>query len=120
MLDPVVLLAACGDEADGLCRMCQGLRSYLPGRGAEVGETLRTRDAPRLRPAAHRFCGLLSALSMAAGTAASDLEEVAARGELDEARPLVERLETMARELILGLEGLSLETLRRRGTTPVS
>ena len=43
---------------------------------------------------------------------------VAARGELDEARPLVERLETMAPELILGLEGLSLETLRRRGTTP--
>ena len=42
----------------------------------------------------------------------------AARGELDEARPLVERLETMAPELILGLEGLSLETLRRRGTTP--
>ena len=42
------------------------------------------------------------------------MEEVAARGDLDEARPLVERLETMARELILDLEGLTLETRRRR------
>src|SRR5262245_3854873 len=42
-------------------------------------------------------------------------EAVAARSELDAARPLVERLETMARELILGPEGLSLEILRRRG-----
>jgi hypothetical protein len=48
---------------------------------------------------------------------ATGLEAVEARGELDEARPLVERLETMARGLILGREGLSLETPRRRGTT---
>jgi hypothetical protein len=41
-------------------------------------------------------------------------EEIAARGDLDEARPLVERLETMGRELILGLEGLTLETQPRR------
>ena len=69
-----------------------------------------TRDATRLSEATHKLCGLLSAFS----AAASDMEEVAARGNLDEARPLVERLETMARELILELEGLTLETLRRR------
>src|SRR4029077_11079689 len=61
LLDPVVLLAACGDEAEVLRRMCQGLRSYLPGRLAEVGEALRTQDAPRLHVAAHKLCGLLSA-----------------------------------------------------------
>ena len=42
-------------------------------------------------------------------------EAVAAASELDAARPPVERLETMARELIIGLEGPSLETLCRGG-----
>ena len=45
-------------------------------------------------------------------------EAVAAASEFDAAWPPVERLETMARELIIGLEGLSLEALRRRKTTP--
>ena len=45
-------------------------------------------------------------------------EAVAAGSEFDAALPPVERLETMARELIIGLEGLSLEALRRRKTTP--
>jgi hypothetical protein len=112
LLDPVVLLAACGDEAEGLCRMCQGLRSHLPGRLAEVGEALRTRDAPRLRGAAHKLCGLLSAFSTVAGGVASDLEDQAAGGRLEECRPLVERLEAMARELIEQVDGLSIEVLR--------
>jgi CheY-like chemotaxis protein len=112
LLDPVVLLAACDDEAEGLCRMCQGLRSYLPGRLAEVGEALRTRDAPRLRVAAHKLCGLLSAFSTVAGGVASDLEDQAAGGRLDECRPLVEQLEAIAPQLIQQVDGLSIETLR--------
>ena len=48
-----------------------------------------TRDVTRLSEAAHTLCRLLSAFSTAAAAAASDLEEIAARGELDEARPLV-------------------------------
>jgi hypothetical protein len=55
------------------------------------------------------LCGLRSAFSTATATAASDLEAVASRGDLDKARPLVERLETMVRELILGLEGEAFE-----------
>jgi hypothetical protein len=112
LLNPVVVLAACGDEAEGLRQMCQGLRSYLPGRLAEVGEALRARDAPRLRGAAHKLCGLLSAFSTAAGGVASDLEDWAAGGRLDECRPLVERLGAMARELIEQVDGLSIEALR--------
>src|SRR5262249_62009502 len=42
-------------------------------------------------------------------------EAVAAASELDAARPPVERLETMARELIIGLEDPSVETLCRGG-----
>jgi hypothetical protein len=112
LLNPVVVLAACGDEAEGLRQMCEGLRSYLPGRLAEVGEALRTRDAPRLYVAAHMLCGLLSAFSTVAGGVASDLEDQAADGRLDECRPLVEQLGAMARELIEQVDGLSIETLR--------
>ena len=89
--------------------MCQDFQTYLPARLAEVGEALRDRDAPRLREAAHKLCALLFAFSTAAGNAASDLEDHAAQGRLEEARPLVEQLEAMARELIEQVDGLSLE-----------
>jgi hypothetical protein len=45
---------------------------------------------------------------------ASDLEDHAARGQLEEARPLVKQLETMAEALIRLASGLSLETLRHQ------
>jgi two-component system, sensor histidine kinase and response regulator len=112
LLDPVVLLAACDDEAEGLRQMCQNLRSYLPGRLADVDEAFRTGDAPRLRVAAHKLCGLLSAFSTAAGGVASDLEDQAAGGRLDECRSLVEQLEVMAWELVEQVDGLSIEALQ--------
>jgi hypothetical protein len=43
---------------------------------------------------------------------ASELEELAANGRLEEARPLVERLEPMTRELVRLVDGLSLDALR--------
>ena len=49
-----------------------------------------------------------------AGDVASDLEDHAAQGQLEEARPLVEQLETMAQELMRLAGGLSLETLRHQ------
>jgi CheY-like chemotaxis protein len=120
LLDPGVLLASCGADAESLRGLCRDLRAYAPALIAEVSAALRDRDATRLREAAHKLSGILSAFSTAAAAAASDLEAAADRGDLDEARLLVQRLETMARELILGLEGLSIETLRRRGKTPGS
>ena len=112
LLDPVVLLAACGGDEECLRELCQDFGTYAPARIAEVRDCLRAGDAPRLREAAHRLCGLLSAFSTAAGDVAADLEDVAARGQLDEARPLVERLESMAQELGPQVDGLSLERLR--------
>jgi PAS domain S-box-containing protein len=117
LLDPVVLLASCGDDAEDLRELCQDFLAYAPARVAEVTDALRAGDAPWLREAAHKLRRLLSAFSTAAGAAASDLEERAARGELDEARPLVERLETMARELVLQLDDVAIESLRRRAAT---
>jgi HPt (histidine-containing phosphotransfer) domain-containing protein len=94
--------------------MCRDFRTYAPAGMAEVAEALRDGDAPRLREAAHKLCSLLSAFSTVAGDVASDLEDRAAQGQLDEARPLVERLEAMVSELMPQVDGLSVETLRRQ------
>ena len=114
LLDPVAVLTACGDDAEGLRTMCQDFQAYAPAQLAEVADALRDRNAPRLRRAAHKFSPLLFAFSTVAGNVASDLEDQAAQGQLEEARPLVERLETMTQELLRLADGLSLETLRQQ------
>jgi hypothetical protein len=48
---------------------------------------------------------------------ASDLEDQAASGQLEEAWPLVQQLEGMARELLQLASGLSLEALRQQAET---
>ena len=62
----------------------------------------------------HKLCGLLPVFSTVAGNAASDLEDHAARGQLEQARPLVEQLESMVQKLVQQLAGLSLEALKHR------
>jgi CheY-like chemotaxis protein len=114
LLDPGVLLATCGGDAEGLRELCQDFQTYAPSRLVEVSDALRDQHAPRLREAAHKLCGLLSAFSTVAGKLASDLEDHAARGQLVEARPSVGRLETMTQELIRQMNDLSLETLRKQ------
>ena len=112
LLDPVVLLAACGGVAKLLGEMCRNFKSNAPSLLAEVGCALRDHDAPRLHQAAHKLHGTITAFSTVAGAVASDLEDLAARGQLEEARPLVERLGAMVGELIEQVDGLSIETLR--------
>ena len=114
LLDPRVLLAACGGDAAILEKICQAFRARLPDHLAAVQDALRERDALRLREAAHKLCGMVAAFSTVAGGVASDLEDHAAHGQLEEARPLVEQLETMAQELMQLAGGLSLETLRHQ------
>ena len=114
LLDPVAVLTACGDDAEGLRTMCQDFQAYAPAQLAEVADALRDRNAPRLRRAAHKFCPILFAFSTVAGNVASELEDHAAEGQLEEARPLVERLEAMTQELMRLVGDLSLEMLRQQ------
>jgi len=116
LIDPVTVLRACGDDEEALRGMCRAFQTYLPDRLAEVGAALRGGDAPRLREAAHKLCAMLLAFSTAAGNVASDLEDRAAQGRLEEAQPLVEQLEMMAQELMRVVEGLSIKTLRNQAT----
>jgi len=113
LLDPKVLLAACGGDAAILEKICQAFQARLPDHLATVQDALGERDAPRLREAAHKLAGMVAAFSTVAGSVASELEDRAAQGQLEEARPLVARLETMAQELLRLAGGLSLEALRQ-------
>jgi PAS domain S-box-containing protein len=113
-LDPQVLLAACGDDAAILAGICRVFQAGLPGHLATVQDALRGGDAPGLREAAHKLCGMVAAFSTTAAGVASDLEDKAAEGRLGECRPLVERLEAMAGELLQEVDGLSIETLRHQ------
>jgi two-component system, sensor histidine kinase and response regulator len=114
LLDPRVVLAACGGDAATLEDICQVLRARLPEHLTAVQEALRERDAIRLREAAHKLCGTVAAFSTAVGAVASDLEDQAARGQLEDAWPLVEQLEAMTLELIQQVDGLSIEALREQ------
>jgi PAS domain S-box-containing protein len=114
LLDARVLLAACGGDAVILEKICHTFRTRLPEHLAAVRDALREQDAPRLREAAHKLCGMLAAFSTAAGGVASDLEDHAAHGQLEGASGLVERLDAMARELMHLAGSLSLEALRQQ------
>ena len=112
LLDPVVLLAVCGGVAKLLDQMGRNFKSNAPSLLTEIGGALRDQDAPRLHKAAHKLHGTITAFSTVAGAVASDLEDLAACGQLEEAQPLVERLGAMVGELIEQVDRLSIETLR--------
>jgi two-component system, sensor histidine kinase and response regulator len=111
LLDPRVLLAACGDDAAILKNICQAFRSRLPDHLTAIQDALTQRDAKRLREASHKLCGMVAAFSTVTGRVASDVEDLAAQGRLDDARPLVGQLESMAKEIMQAVDGLSLESL---------
>ncbi|HEY2154154.1 MAG TPA: response regulator, partial [Isosphaeraceae bacterium] len=110
--DRAALLGACDGDEEGLRDLCGDFLAYAPARMVEVSRALQAGDAPRLREAAHRLAGLLSMFSPAAGDEASDLEDHAAHERLDEARPLVIRLEALVPELVRKVEAISREGLR--------
>jgi HPt (histidine-containing phosphotransfer) domain-containing protein len=112
LVDPRVLLAACGGDANILKSISDTLRACLPVHLAAVQEALLARDAPRLRETAHKLAGMVSVFSTAAGAVASNIEDHAARGRLEDAATLMEQFNTMARELLPAVGQLSVESLR--------
>jgi two-component system, sensor histidine kinase and response regulator len=114
LLDAPVLLAACGGDSTLLRKMCQTLAARVPEHLTALRDALHDRDAPRLREAAHKCCGMLSEFSAAAGDLAGALEELAAGAQLERAAPIVEQLETMAPQLVEQVAGITVEALRRQ------
>ncbi|HEY2588034.1 MAG TPA: PAS domain S-box protein [Tepidisphaeraceae bacterium] len=118
LLAPNVLLAACDGDEDILRSICQRLRDTLPGQLAAVRDALLSGNASRLRESAHKLAGMVSAFSTVAGGIASEIEDHAAGGHLDEASPLVEQLQSAVHELMRQLaDGLTVESLRRAAAT---
>ena len=87
LLDAPVLFAACGGDPALLGKMCQTLTARVPEHLAALRDALGDQDAPRLREAAHKCCGMLSEFSAAGGDLAGTLEELAAGTQLDKAVP---------------------------------
>jgi CheY-like chemotaxis protein len=113
LVTPTVLLAACGSDPGMLRKMCRSFQARVPEHLAAIRDALRDQDALRLRHAAHKFCGMVSAFSRVAGEHAANLEELAIRGLLAESLPVVEQLESCATELARLADGLTIETLRK-------
>src|SRR5207244_128408 len=107
LLDAPVLLAACGGDAAMLGKMCRTLQTRVPEHLAAIRDALHDQDALRLREAAHKFCGMLSAFSTVAGDQAASLEDLAARGLLNDDLPVVEQLDQCATELARLAGGLT-------------
>jgi two-component system sensor histidine kinase/response regulator len=99
--------------------MCDDFQTYAPAQLSEVADALRNRNAPRLRQAAHKFCPLLLAFSTVAGNLASDIEDIAMKGQIEEAPQLLEKLQVMTDELMPLVVGLSLETVRHHASMAV-
>ena len=97
-----------------LRKMCRSLESRVPEYLAAIRDAVRAQDAPRLHQAGHKFCGMLSAFSTVAGDQAADLADLAARGLLQEALPVVEQLDEWATELARLAGGITVETLRKQ------
>jgi two-component system sensor histidine kinase/response regulator len=114
LLDAPVLLAACGGDPTLLSKMCQTLITRIPAHLAALRDAQRNQDAPRLREAAHKCCGMVSEFSTVAGDLAGNLEDMAARAQLDKAAPVMEKLENTAHELVKQLHGITVEALRRQ------
>jgi PAS domain S-box-containing protein len=114
LLDAVVLWDVCGGDAGVLERLCSTFRSQLPDHLMAVSDALRQQHAPGLRNSAHKLSGMLAAFSTVAGRVASELEDRAARGELDGAATLVAELESMAHELTRLTSDLTHENLRHQ------
>jgi hypothetical protein len=82
--------------------------------GADLGGWRPGLVATLLGAAAHKRSGMVVAFSGVAGGVASEREDHAAQGRLEESRPGAARLETMAEELLRRVGGLSLDALREQ------
>jgi CheY-like chemotaxis protein/HPt (histidine-containing phosphotransfer) domain-containing protein len=120
LLDPAVLLSACGGDDAILRKIGQAFAARLPDHLRAVQDSLCAGDAPRLREVAHKLSGMVAAFSTVAAAVASDLEDRAAGGRLEECRLLAERLEALSRALIQQVDGLSVKTLAGPGKWPAN
>jgi CheY-like chemotaxis protein/HPt (histidine-containing phosphotransfer) domain-containing protein len=114
LLDKATLLAACGGDPGLLRTLCRSFRANAPAALDRVRAAIETRDAGRLREAAHQVRGIVSMFSARAAEAARRLEDLGAGGQPDPAAATLADLDGLVRELDSLLEDLPVEALRDR------
>jgi HPt (histidine-containing phosphotransfer) domain-containing protein len=118
LLDARVLLAACDGNGVILTKIVETLRAHLPPELLRAEACLQRQDAEALREAAHRLAGMVSAVSTAAASVASKLEDQAALGDLTEAPELIQQLDEMIRDVLVEVEHTTIEHLQRLVVPP--
>ncbi|MFT3694348.1 MAG: AAA family ATPase [Kofleriaceae bacterium] len=109
-----VLLAACGGDAQILAEIRDGLAERLPNDLAAIEDAFAAGDAKQLRERAHSIAGMLAAFSTTASRLASEIEDVAATGNLERAGLAVAQLRVIAQDLMRAVATVTLETLDRK------
>jgi HPt (histidine-containing phosphotransfer) domain-containing protein len=114
LIDQNTLLAVCGGDSTILEKICQTFQAGLPVLLESVRAAMQKGDARRLRESAHKLNGIIGAFSSEAGAITSDLEDCAENGQLKEAQALFQRLDTVARELMMVVPSLTIELLKQK------
>lgn len=113
VLDPGVLLSACGGDETMLGKIIVSCRLHLPQQLAMVRDHVRNRDSLQLRESAHKLAGIVVAFSTLAASAASDLEELAAADQTENYLPTTARVEAHCEQLLREIDGLTIADLVR-------
>ncbi len=113
LIDVEAVLGACGGDAGILERICRTFQTSVPNQMARVRAASRENDTAGLREAAHVMYGTVAAFSSVGGAAVSEVEDAAARGEIEACGALVDRLEGICALLVQQTSGLSMERLQR-------
>ncbi|HVS38710.1 MAG TPA: response regulator [Gemmataceae bacterium] len=114
LLDPAMLLTACDGDATLLGQMIAVFQAAAPGQLSRICDAVAHRNAPELREAAHKFVGLVSAISTTAAEVARRLEQAAAADQFHGASESYAALADMIHNLGAELAGLSIEELQSR------
>ncbi|WP_158623249.1 response regulator [Corallococcus sp. CA053C] len=118
LLDAPVLLAACGEDAPLLTKLCDALIARLPVDLGSIDEAIRDNDAARLRQCAHKLSGVLANFSRSASDLASQVEDCAEGLRPQEAAPWAARLQALSGDLLLAVRGLTVDELRGEAPLP--
>ncbi len=113
-LDAATLLTACDGDEGLLARMIAVFRASTPVQLQRVAAAVRDRDPDRLREAAHRLRGVVSAFSTSAAAAALRLEQAGADQRLDGVDAVLGSLTALVAEMTPLLDTLTVEELRSR------
>ncbi|MDB5346541.1 MAG: domain S-box protein [Schlesneria sp.] len=113
LINSATLLATCGGDAALLDRICHAFRNTCPDKLNELRDAMQTRDATQLREVAHKVHGMVATFSTSAGDVASQLEDLAEIGNLNDSIPLAEQLETLVNQLLIQLEGVTIDSLQQ-------